>query len=47
MNDITPLLPYIDQSVAMIFALLVWLELRAMRKQSIELLIRIDERVSK
>ena len=47
MNEINQILPYIDQSVAMIFAVLVWLELRTMRKQSIELLIRIDERVSK
>ena len=45
--DITELLPYIDQSVSFVFAILVWIELRAMRKQSLDLLIRIDERLSK
>jgi len=47
MNELTNLLPYIDQSVTLTFAILVWMELRTMRKQSLDLLIRIDERLSK
>ena len=47
MMDLADLLPYIDQSATLFFAGLVWLELRAMRKQSLDLLIRIDERLSK
>lgn len=47
MNEFTQLLPYIDQSAALVFAILVWLELRTMRKQCLDLLIRIDERLSK
>ena len=46
MNEFELLLPIIDQSIAFIFATLVWYELRSMRKQALELLIRIDERLS-
>jgi hypothetical protein len=47
MSELDHLLPYIDQSASLVFAILVWIELRAMRKQSLDLLIRIDERLSK
>ena len=38
MNEFELLLPIIDQSIAFIFATLVWYELRSMRKQAVELL---------
>ena len=45
MNDIVTLLPYIDQSTSLGFAVLIWLEIRSLRRESMALLNRLDERV--
>ncbi len=46
MTDLTTLLPFLDQGATLVFAILVWRELHAMRTTTLQLLIRIDERLS-
>jgi len=43
--DILSILPYIDQSTSLGFAVLIWLEIRSLRRESMALLNRLDERV--
>jgi len=44
-EELLPLLPYIDQTPAAFFGLLIWYEIKSLRKESIALLHRLDERV--
>ena len=45
MPEILDILPYLDSSGSLL-GVLIWIEIRAMRKESLTLLNRLDERVT-